>query len=807
MMNKLKKALALAAALTIAAMTGAGTVTANADDYDDPRLIDTVDKIPEWVPKDYSDAHRFVNTYGTTHVEDNLACMVLIQRKSDDKYPEVTFGGTPNVSPASQIVSYEKYYNEIAYITAGGEDYHTQLGSVYCFHVYVFNVKNFSYLTAKVRYSEEKEPVEYYFNKSGLNGGTVLTEDDIFGWLPDCVEEYESYVKKNGKISTNGKYLICCGSYSPSTGTELSIVPEDPAVLKEVMTLDAGFIPINEQEGGDTNIVRVYQARKAGNTNVSVKTTKFDGTVLDDVTENITVDENLIPHINSSTLPAWIPDSFETAQEFREKYGKTHIGDGIVCLVHKGRGETSKWMTSAYSTTPANALASGEKLDPLSTMIYTDGTKDGEFYSVDVYKPVPSARLNVSRYRIADGSSQSYEYAFVAAEDGTVTEIDRFGWLPDCITEYEDYISKNGNVSVHGKFLVYCGELNSSTGYELVLNHDGTTWFTKGDSYNLSSSQLAAPGSSDKMIILYRAKKKGDVTVTFGLRAPGADVYSAEPIAEKTLRVDNDLNVTEISKDEKAQDIPGDCNNDGYFGVADVVTLHEYLLGRYSFINYNNSDLNGDGKVNMYDLMLLKRKMFDYNAKYVQEPEPLLAVVYENHAWSDAQKITLYDTNGKAYSGYYQPPVPEMPADYYDGKENRIYNSIIDFSDTESWYDGLKQLMSKDFEVNNIIDRLPDSIVNETRALVEKYEDKYFFEKEKWMKGVGISCDAGSTTVYVFYKSGDIPLCAPICTTGDWEGVLDNDDVREFVKSLVHEEVFHTQTNLNSLLTGEYYID
>ena len=51
----------------------------------------------------------------------------------------------------------------------------------------------------------------------------------------------------------------------------------------------------------------------------------------------------------------------------------------------------------------------------------------------------------------------------------------------------------------------------------------------------------------------------------------------------------------------------GDCNGDYFFGVADLVTLNNYLLGKTDQILYENADLNRDGNINIFDLILMRR--------------------------------------------------------------------------------------------------------------------------------------------------------------------------------------------------------
>jgi pectin lyase len=58
--------------------------------------------------------------------------------------------------------------------------------------------------------------------------------------------------------------------------------------------------------------------------------------------------------------------------------------------------------------------------------------------------------------------------------------------------------------------------------------------------------------------------------------------------------------------------VEGDVNNDGELNIADAVKLQNYLLGRKSAsdINLIYADLDGNGAINVFDLILLKRMIF-----------------------------------------------------------------------------------------------------------------------------------------------------------------------------------------------------
>ena len=802
-MIRFKKMIALAAALAISTMPGISAISTSAVYQTNVKATGEKSNIPDWVPQNFMDAMEFVNTYGNTLVKDNLACMVLKVSTSPSDFLNIKYDGNAAASIDDELIFSEEIpYDGLGYIDYDGPDeLRPTVRADYQFLVNVYNVKNFSTLDVIVERGYTTDAGDnkvtssrtYTFSKSGNNGGTVLTEEDIFNWLPDSPKEFNEFRKNNGEVSTHGKYVVFCGYDNPSTGCDLKVEQNGTAVLKNVVSLSANNIELIPREGSGNNVVMVFEATSAGNVDLSFKTVRFDDVVVEETTENITVDKKLNPIINKSDLPEWIPQDSVSAAEFAAKYGRTHVEDGLVCVVHCV-ADPKKWESYANTTNKFERLYEGQQLDPLFSKDFT-ATDEDLTYVVNVYKPEESKNLKVGRYYRGTGDISNLEYTFETDEEGNITETDIFGWLPDCMTELNDYIKANGNVTVHENYLVYCGSINLSTGYDLVLNNDGTTWFNEVDSYKLNDTKDAPPGSPDWVVKLYEAEKKGDTTVRFEYK-PYSGNKKAENklIEEKTLRVDNDLNIVEIDKKDKAPLLKGDCNYDGFVGIADVVILQEYLMGRYDYINFDNSDINSDGKINMFDLILLKRKMFDNASNYVAETEPLMAVVYENHAWGDAQSITVYDQNGKAYRARYTNN-DEMESKISD---EGLYTDFVEFSEDKDWYTNLKAIMTKENELGGY-DRLPDGVVNETKDLMKQYDT---FKDAQWGRGMAMMCDGGTKSIYVFGKNDSKPVFMELCMTGDWDSIRNDETIQDYVKTLIHEHIFNFTMDYKSLMTN-----
>lgn len=80
--------------------------------------------------------------------------------------------------------------------------------------------------------------------------------------------------------------------------------------------------------------------------------------------------------------------------------------------------------------------------------------------------------------------------------------------------------------------------------------------------------------------------------------------------------------------------VPGDVNNDGFFGVADVVMMQNYLLGNGSLKEWQLGDMDNDGEIDVFDYILMRQELPnspELNPPYVPEnPDPNLDYTAKN---------------------------------------------------------------------------------------------------------------------------------------------------------------------------------
>ena len=91
----------------------------------------------------------------------------------------------------------------------------------------------------------------------------------------------------------------------------------------------------------------------------------------------------------------------------------------------------------------------------------------------------------------------------------------------------------------------------------------------------------------------------------------GSDVVVEYTTVTLVYEYDNteETEPTQPSTDTPAEKIIGDVNADGTVTVSDAVSLIKWLSGADVKINTENSDLISDGKINVFDLVALKRML------------------------------------------------------------------------------------------------------------------------------------------------------------------------------------------------------
>ena len=96
-----------------------------------------------------------------------------------------------------------------------------------------------------------------------------------------------------------------------------------------------------------------------------------------------------------STLPDWIPTDFDSAVEFYNTYGETHIADGLLCVVF--REEKKRFHEDEYECFPRYTIrTSSADVAKIKKMQLCSTDDCEECFQVIVYAPNDEGDLTVS---------------------------------------------------------------------------------------------------------------------------------------------------------------------------------------------------------------------------------------------------------------------------------------------------------------------------------------------------------------------------------------------------------------------------
>lgn len=828
--------------LTSAALLiSAGTSTLVSASYDGDYYNDQYgyygDSVPDWVPKNYIDALEFINKHGSTYVEGEYICIIQ-QRKEGvkDRYDISYQGSNIDENAARFIYSADLHFSsEDAPDKSDADAYEEYQERLHNEGIYegekepdnYFRVEVFTMLFNDVDVTVMDGSESYIYTFANTSTHFIKQELDVFRFLPDSVEEFDAFIEKHGNLCAYDDYIVYCGDIPGGSGFSLKIEQNGTGQIKEMLCYDVEK-KLSTQEymidDGPRKVVKLFKVLKTGELNVDIIMTMPNNYSYVTVSKEFKIETcnkfrrkyKIVE--NMDDLPDWIPKSFEEAFEFDGKYGATHIQDGYICCVRRMRayGEDYSGSISCHSTVKDEDVdyrvsskfygtdipekpdkndkeAYREYLEALNRFGLT--VKDAEnayvdlCYSVDVFKPESSSRIDIwwdCGFQNTEFAENRTNLRFETDKDGNITETDLFSWVPDSVTEARKFAEKNGVVSVQNGYIVFC---IASHGHYLETSQDGIPKINEKFAYFFDYPEVkSVDGGEYAQVVLYKGSKAGTAEMTFKYNGTVRDEIT------NYYRFDNDLNVSIIDADQCDPLIKGDCNYDGAFGISDVVTLQNWLIGDGKLKKAENSDVNGDGTVNVFDLVAMRKQLLSGNddySGYSAEPAPMLACIYQNHAWGVQQNVTIYDENGNSYSMIYD-------GGYNGSRGNDTYDKFIEMSTASDWYDDLVNIMKRSSVKKS---RMPDEIVNKTRKFtnaMDKHRD------DKLCESIPRMNDAGQYTIYLIGKdSSGVSRYVPIYTEGDCMSWSECAELQEYIKEMGHSS-FIIDDDAVKLLTTYY---
>lgn len=676
-MKKSKRIIALLSAITMLGTLNAVTL---------PDVVSAQENatMPEWVPQNYTEAMEFYNKHGKTYIKDGFICTVESRNtwskgifKTEDNgstinyeddivytniFNEFIWPDEPIESDYETMEEYDVAYME--YRTALNKvglsptdrEYHDELGyftepeCTYAVTVYrpdEAGTMSLSWIELNSNnIAVSQTDLCFEIDKNG-----TITQTDCFGWLPDCIEEYNTFFDKNGTISVHNNYVVYCKDICYDGGLDVEFSQKGAGKIEEEASYSACrqvFLTPPGGTGGQT--VKVYKPTVSGTVTGTWLYSQLwdpDCEFAEEDSAIFNIGKDLTVTMNKSNVPEWIPLNYMDTMRFYNQHGKTYIKDGYICTIMRkvnlsyedykyissDEGSTADYSSDIIYSATFDEPVMPKKPEQSDYENYTEYEKaynEYEFklyemgispsawdylevfqhgFDVVVYKPDTAGTLNLnwSVVRSDNGKTiQQYDLSFDISEDGTITETDMFAWVPDCMAEYEAFVSKNGKTAVYNNHIIYCDD--SIYGYFCGYSGEGSIETVLDDNANmLRVDDAYLVGGGTYHVKVYKPTKAGDVTLQ--------RVKSYEQPFVQYYSIDENLNISDKKN-------IGDCNSDGkQLSIADTVSMQKWLTqkelyyGCYERYNSDfspkNADMNNDGKVNVFDCIIMKRLMLE----------------------------------------------------------------------------------------------------------------------------------------------------------------------------------------------------
>ncbi len=468
--------------------------------------------IPAWVPQDFEHALEFQNTYGATHAEDGVYC--IVERINTEFKPEcaehlaegsaerifqkeITYefkDGMPNLQEmsAKERAEWEARFEQQGIIDEYNKNVH------YFVSVWKPTKASENEIIRQVSFTgsgnvEPTQPMPVSYTFAAADDVFHVTETGWRAYMPDCKTEYDAFQKEHGYFYAEDEFLIVAGTVNYSTGADMNIkvTLNGSQELQPDYTTNCRVQGMMEAAPGSSeNYAKCYQLKfgQTGHIKARIDWTEaqpgqehsatgyFSSQMVTNGTKYRMIVSEEDPRPDDE-LPEWVPTDFRSACEFHNQYGTSLAKDGIICII--ARFDTTEQMdeNSWICAAPVGAAGSGaaeytEITKKFYPMKYEYDYYDTmtHYYYVSVWKPktAGSVVLYGTQNPTTESPNNEDMYTFTVDEHMQITETDWRGFVPDCEQERREFISADGssyglgtdnttacNIDSRGDYLVF----------------------------------------------------------------------------------------------------------------------------------------------------------------------------------------------------------------------------------------------------------------------------------------------------------------------------------------------------------------
>ncbi len=544
-----------------------------------PSMESVIGTLPDWTPMNFDDAMQFYNTYGQSHVEDNMICLVRpILKQHRDWYTvelsgSMTLLNTPAcTSPAVFEVEIPEQSDIAEYPTSEG---------LYAFEVQMFRVLEGEDLT--ITWMETSNGVDRVTDTFTFeNPSGFIEQTDLYRWVPDCQTEYDTFLAKYGRACVYDDCIVYCAEICASTGASLSVTQSGDGAMEELFQSDCTQFMLEPLDGSNSYSVIVYEPTA-------------DGVV--DVTWDI----------GQSWTDAPPFDSTFGRYEIRENGAAvTDLSDGctVFTFVDKETGE--------LIDVPEDASFRKDTIqEDYTSELFAIRSNPCIIDSMTAYDPQCSYAFDI---RTEDGYYEAAEFEVTSEEELRIAVTCYLQYntnpapiLPDGATRITLYDKDTGEMIPEAVVKLH----NFTFGTSIGIKNDnvpGGMMYT-GPFYTVDANPMLL--TNDQLAYYY---KYAD-----------SFAFTCEEQPEVTYYSNDSMDLAFRIKITAS----GNINGDDACSVVDAVALQQWLLGvadveETAYFNWAEGDLDLNGKLNAFDLAILKKQLLAQQETYVEPDEELL---------------------------------------------------------------------------------------------------------------------------------------------------------------------------------------
>lgn len=579
--------------------------------------------LPDWIPNDLGSAVEFRNTYGATHIDNGLVCVVY--RVEPDPAPEGEVQG---------ILRYEMQASDPSVRMLRSTGFASP-DNDYCYEIAVFDPQQACDFDIAVidTFVGKTDPdlrdghaiARYSFSAAD---DMHITETDIFSWLPDCNEEFYAYKSEHGAVSVKDNYIVFCMTSIPQFSDNWA--PDSTNPYENVQFAASAFCTRESAvryADGSIEMVYAYQAVKDGYETISWTRTSGPRPDLEE------------PNPYTLTADCVIFDNAQTvllSGQFRASLADYDTGG----LIPFSEGEYVSISTELTSGTP-----DGPSAGPILVMESNPAIVDhdlGRCCNSENF----SFRLTEEKlpegYALPGGAHECYCCSgTIVPKDGMTVSVFDNG-AADVVfrlkkTEPTDLQSGQVRVTL----------VDADTAEPVVLQNESDTdfdfvLFRESDSGDGYVENPAVTGLKTNPSVISYADLSPERDYDFHLSLSGKVSSYYSRLRELPRITRNDNNSYEIVFRLKFTPT-GDLNGDGAFSASDAELLQKWLLADPDAAPavWKAGDFRNDNRLDAADLSLMKQALIRYTTADCVEPDELFEFGVPFRVAEDGLKLYL----------------------------------------------------------------------------------------------------------------------------------------------------------------------